>query len=137
MTRNDIIMMSLPKTIEKCNLRILENRLIGIAPLLKVRFHHKKNSQGICDIMFHQQFFTKHFTINIAPFHFTVYRLFKGLDSFLRGMYTEYLFICPVPATPSGLGTQFKNIEIFTDAQILIPSNKDLLKRFPDLINPA
>ena len=55
-------------------------------------------------------------------------------------MYTEYLFICPVPATTSSPGTakiQFKNIEISTDAQILIPSNKDLLKRFPDLINPA
>ena len=74
------------------------------------------------------------------PFHFIIYRLFKGLDSFLRGMYTEYLFICPVPATPSSLGpakTQFKNIEIFTDAQILILSNKDLLKRFPDLISPV
>ena len=67
------------------------------------------------------------------PFHFIVYRLFKGLDSFPRGMYTEYLFICPVPTTPSSLGTaktQFKNIEISTDAQILIPSSKDLLKGF-------
>ena len=47
-------------------------------------------------------------------------------------MYTEYLFICPVPASPSSLGTaktQSKNIEIFTDVQILIPSNKDLLKK--------
>ena len=63
-----------------------------------------------------------------------------NIERSLRGMYTEYLFICPVPATRSSLGTaktQLKNIEFFTDVQILIPSNKDLLKRFPDLINPA
>ena len=33
--------------------------------------------------------------------------------------------------------TQFKNIKTSADAQILIPSNKDLLKRFPDLISPG